>query len=80
MPRQLSPPLLSPNTNRRVVTIMKSLIIRQGDARVSPFFKIHNRAQDSPAAFVGEAISKASHVIANGHPFRTTDDANIFDG
>jgi hypothetical protein len=33
-----------------------------------------------PASFIGEAVAKAAHVIANGGPFRAADDADILDG
>jgi hypothetical protein len=32
-----------------------------------------------PTSFIGEAISKASHVIANGGPFRAAYDTNVLD-
>lgn len=30
-----------------------------------------------PTALIGEAITQASHVIANGRPFRATDDPYV---
>lgn len=33
-----------------------------------------------PASFVGEAIAEAAHMITNGCPFRTADNANVLDG
>lgn len=33
-----------------------------------------------PAAFVSEAIAQTAHVVTDGSPFCSTDDANILDG
>jgi hypothetical protein len=32
-----------------------------------------------PTTLIGEAITQTSHVIADGCPFRTTDDPNVLD-
>lgn len=30
-----------------------------------------------PTSFIGKAVAEATHMIANGGPFRAADDANV---
>ena len=42
--------------------------------------RMHKRqVQDLPAAFIGEAIAKGSHVVTDCSPFRSANDANVLD-
>lgn len=33
-----------------------------------------------PTSFIGKAIAEATHIIADGGPFRSANHANVFDG
>lgn len=33
-----------------------------------------------PTSFIGKAIAEAAHIIADGGPFRSANNANVFDG
>lgn len=38
------------------------------------------RRANSPTAFIGKAVTQCAHVVADGGPFRTADDANVLHG